>query len=80
LFEEGEEQGRDRSKKRAGIPAKRVAEVIKKGGSFNNQQSWQESDAPTGLCITAQGWPRNEAYPGINVGENLYPNGVVSGG
>jgi hypothetical protein len=38
------------------------------------------ADAPTGLRITAQGWPRNEAYPGINVRENLYPNGVVSGG
>ena len=49
-------------------------------GSFNNQQSWQESDAPTGLCITAQGWPRNEAYPGIHVREIPYPNGVVSGG
>ncbi len=35
LFEEGEEQGRDRSKKRAGIPAKRVAEVIKKGGRLS---------------------------------------------
>jgi hypothetical protein len=23
---------------------------------------------------------RNEAYPGINVRENLYPKGVVSGG
>ena len=34
LFEEGEERGRDRSRsrKRAGIPAKRVAEVIKRGG------------------------------------------------
>jgi hypothetical protein len=35
LFEEGEEQGRDRSKKRAGIPAKRVAEVIKRGGRLS---------------------------------------------
>ena len=35
LFEEGAEQGRDRSKKRAGIPAKRVAEVIKKGGRLS---------------------------------------------
>ncbi len=31
LLEEGEEQERDRTKKRAGIPAKRVAEVIKRG-------------------------------------------------
>ena len=35
LFEEGAEQGRDRSNKRAGIPARRVAEGIKKGGRLS---------------------------------------------
>ena len=35
LFEEGEARGRDRSKKRAGIPAMRVAEVIKRGGRLS---------------------------------------------
>ena len=41
LFEEGEEQERDRSKKRAGIPARRVAEVIKRGGRLSEADlSW----------------------------------------
>ena len=44
LFEEGEERERDRSKKRAGIPAQRVAEVIKRGGRL--------SEADLGWCRT----------------------------
>ncbi len=44
LFEEGEEKERDRSKKRAGIPSKRVAEVIKEGGRL--------SEADLCLCRT----------------------------
>ena len=36
LFEEGEERVRDRGKKRTGIPAKRVAEEIKRGGRIKN--------------------------------------------
>ena len=35
LFEEGEEGERDQTKKRAGIPTRRVAEVLKKGGQLS---------------------------------------------
>jgi hypothetical protein len=35
LFEEGEECERDRTKKRAGIPSQRVAEVLKQGGRLS---------------------------------------------
>lgn len=35
LFEKGEERERDRSKKRAGIPAQRVGDVIKRGGRLS---------------------------------------------
>ncbi|MCP5115397.1 MAG: hypothetical protein GY953_31600 [bacterium] len=42
LFEDGEEGERDRRKKRAGIPARRVAKVIASGGRL--------SEADLGLC------------------------------
>jgi hypothetical protein len=54
LFEEGEEQGRDRSKKRAGIPAKRVAEGIKKGGRL--------SEADLCWCRTRHGRGVRQAW------------------
>ncbi len=36
------------------------------------------SDAPTGLCIIAQGCVRNERYPGLAIRNDPYPNGIVA--